>query len=172
MGRSHSGDWFRVRLIWLRGKYLLERALADFRRLRQESGEEFSLEDFRSPRDLRDARGILRAVPSRPRHGQRRPHHPQVGGTSAAGRRRTEPAHLGSPEARSGRVSSLAFAGSERFDLEAVFAPGAGGPFDDPHVDATLGIGMLNGYRVQFDYAGGQIAFEPLESEAGAFSER
>jgi hypothetical protein len=31
---------------------------------------------------------------------------------------------------------------------------------------------MLNGYRVQFDYAGGQIAFEPLESEAGAFSER
>jgi hypothetical protein len=46
MGRSHSGDWFRVRLIWLRGKYLLERALADFRRLRQESGEAFSLKDF------------------------------------------------------------------------------------------------------------------------------
>jgi hypothetical protein len=88
------------------------------------------------------------------------------------GARHTEPAHLGPAEARSGRVSSLAFAGIERFDLDAVFALGAGGPFDDPHVDATLGIGMLNGYRVQFDYAGGQIAFEPLASEAGGCRER
>jgi hypothetical protein len=31
---------------YVTGKYLLERALADFRRLRQESGEAFSLKDF------------------------------------------------------------------------------------------------------------------------------
>jgi hypothetical protein len=31
---------------YVTGKYLLERALADFKRLRQESGEEFRLKDF------------------------------------------------------------------------------------------------------------------------------
>jgi hypothetical protein len=31
---------------YITGKYLLERALADFKRLRQDRGEEFSLEDF------------------------------------------------------------------------------------------------------------------------------
>lgn len=73
--------------------------------------------------------------------------------------RATEGTAFGSGEARSGRISSLAFAGREWTDVEAVFSVRGEGPFDDPHVEATVGIDLLDGLRVLLDYAGGRIAF-------------
>ena len=89
-------------------------------------------------------------------------HAPTTSGWRLLGGRATEPTAIGAAEARSGQVASLEFAGREWTDVATVFAVGGDGPFDDPHVEATIGVGLLDGLRVLLDYAGGRITFSEV----------
>ena len=62
---------------------------------------------------------------------------------------------------RTGTLSTFEFAGNRVNGIEVGFATSSSGSFAEPSVAGNIGIGLLGGYGMLFDYAKGRVAFGP-----------